>query len=147
MEYGCWKKIEKGVVALSIRATKCFVFYNFELSHIATIQKYWFQTFKIFLNFKASYNQTFTYIKKVYFCHMPEAKNSTKGKLGKISFQNKHYINLAIQLGFTPCKAEQPLRGIELQEKKHKKDYRLQKICLERAYSQKMSVNSGLKTT
>ena len=40
MEYGCWKKIEKGVVALSIRATKCFVFYNFELSHIATIQKY-----------------------------------------------------------------------------------------------------------
>ena len=98
MEYGCWKKIEKGVVALSIRATKCFVFYNFELSHIATIQKYWFQTFKIFLNFKASYNQTFTYIKKVYFCHMPQAKNSTKGKLGKISFQNKHYIHLAIQV-------------------------------------------------
>ena len=78
---------------------------------------------------------------------MPQAKNSTKGKLGKISFQNKHYINLTIQLGFTPCKVEQPLQGIELQEKKHKKDYRLQKICLERAYSQKMSVNSGLKAT
>ena len=29
-------------------------------------------------------------------------------------------------LGFTPCKAEQPLRGMELQEKKHKKDYRIQ---------------------
>ena len=40
MEYGCWKKIEKGVVTLSVRATKYFVFYNFELSHIATIQKY-----------------------------------------------------------------------------------------------------------
>ena len=47
------------------------------------------------------------------------------------------------KLGFTPCKAEQPLRGMELQEKKHKKDYRIQKICLER----KMSVNSGLKAT
>ena len=38
-------------------------------------------------------------------------------------------------LGFTPCKAEQPLRGMELQEKKHKKDYRIQKIYLERTYS------------
>ena len=30
--------------------------------------------------------------------------------------------------------AEQLLLGMELQEK-HKKDYRLQKICLERTYS------------
>ena len=50
-------------------------------------------------------------------------------------------------LGFTPCKAEQPLRGMKLQEKKHKKDYKVQKICLERTYSYKMSVNSGLKAT
>ena len=28
-----------------------------------------------------------------------------------------------------------------------KKDYRIQKICLERTYSQKMSVNSRLKAT
>ena len=34
--------------------------------------------------------------------------------------------------GFTPCKAEQSLQGMELLEKKHKKDYRIQKICLER---------------
>ena len=27
-------------------------------------------------------------------------------------------------MGFTPCKAEQPLQGMELQEKKHKKDCR-----------------------
>ena len=38
-------------------------------------------------------------------------------------------------LGFTPCKAKQPLRGMQLQERKQKKDYRIQKICLERTYS------------
>ena len=32
-------------------------------------------------------------------------------------------------------------------EEAQKKDYRIQKICLERTYSQKMSVNSRLKTT
>ena len=36
---------------------------------------------------------------------------------------------------------------MELQEKQHNKDYRKQKICLERTYSGKMSVNSGLKAT
>ena len=41
-------------------------------------------------------------------------------------------------LGFTPCKAEKLLRGMELQEKKHKKDYRIQKTCLERTYSENM---------
>ena len=30
------------------------------------------------------------------------------------------YIHLFFKLGFTPCKAEQPLQGMELQEKKHK---------------------------
>ena len=39
------------------------------------------------------------------------------------------------KLGFIPCKAEQPLRGMDLQEKKHKKDYRIQKIRLEKTYS------------
>ena len=39
------------------------------------------------------------------------------------------------KMGFTPCKAEQPLCGMKLQEKKHKKEYRIQKICLERTYS------------
>ena len=51
------------------------------------------------------------------------------------------YANLPVnvifffKLGFTPCKAEQPLRGMELQEKKNKKDCRIQKVCLERTYS------------
>ena len=46
-----------------------------------------------------------------------------------------HKIMQQKKLGFTPCKAEKPLQGMELQEKKHKKDYRIQKICLERTYS------------
>ena len=39
------------------------------------------------------------------------------------------------KFGFTPCKAEQPLRGMQLEEKKHKKDYRKQKICFKRTCS------------
>ena len=49
-------------------------------------------------------------------------------------FKNiKFYFFFLIRI--TPCKTEQPLQGMELQEKKHKKDYRIQKICLERTYS------------
>ena len=33
---------------------------------------------------------------------------------------------LFFQLGFTTCKAEQPLRGMELQEKEAQKDYSTQ---------------------
>ena len=39
------------------------------------------------------------------------------------------------KLGFTLCKAEQPLQGMELREKKAWKDYSIQEICLERTYS------------
>ena len=39
------------------------------------------------------------------------------------------------QLGFTPCKAEQPLQGKELQEKEAQKNYSIQETCLERTYS------------
>ena len=35
--------------------------------------------------------------------------------------KNKYLFFKKKKLGFTPCKAEQPLRGMELQEKKHKK--------------------------
>ena len=38
-------------------------------------------------------------------------------------------------LGFTPCKAEQPLRGMVLQEKGAQKGESIQEICLERIYS------------
>ena len=32
-------------------------------------------------------------------------------------------------LGYTPCKSEQPLQGVELQEKEAQKDYSVQEIC------------------
>ena len=39
-------------------------------------------------------------------------------------FKNiKFYFFFLIRI--TPCKTEQPLQGMELQEKKHKKDYRI----------------------
>ena len=53
----------------------------------------------------------------------------------KVSFPIIVSLYIFFKLGFTPCKAEQPLRGMELQEKKRKKDYRVQKICLERTCS------------
>ena len=34
----------------------------------------------------------------------------------------KGYITFLFYLGFTPCRAEQPLRGMELQEKEAQKD-------------------------
>ena len=35
------------------------------------------------------------------------------------------------KIGFTPCQAEQPLPGMELQEKVVKKDQNIQEICSE----------------
>ena len=35
-------------------------------------------------------------------------------------------------MGFTPCKDERPLQGMELQEKETQEDERIQEICLER---------------
>ena len=32
------------------------------------------------------------------------------------------FVNFFLKLGFTPCKAEQPLQGMELQEKEAQKD-------------------------
>ena len=38
-------------------------------------------------------------------------------------------------LGFTPCKAEQPLQGMKLQEKEAQEGLRITEIYLERTYS------------
>ena len=38
-------------------------------------------------------------------------------------------------LKFTPCKAEQPLRGMELQEKEAQEGQRIQELCLEENFS------------
>ena len=43
--------------------------------------------------------------------------------------------NFFFKLGFTPCKAEQPLWGMELQEKEAQKDERIQEIHVKRTYS------------
>ena len=43
--------------------------------------------------------------------------------------------NSFFQWGLTLCKADQPLRGMGLQEKEAQKDCSIQEICLERAYS------------
>ena len=55
----------------------------------------------------------------------------------KISAVQKEQVldSLIFKLGFTPCKAEQPLRDMELQEKEAQNDYSIQEICLERTYS------------
>ena len=42
---------------------------------------------------------------------------------------------LFFKLRFTPYKAEQLLRGMDLQEKEAQKDFRIQEICLEKTYS------------
>ena len=47
------------------------------------------------------------------------------------------------KMGFTPCKAKQPLCGIELQQKEAQKHYSIQEICLKSTY--KVSVNSILQ--
>ena len=38
------------------------------------------------------------------------------------------YIYIYILIGFTPCKAEQPLRGMKLQRKEAQKDYSKQEV-------------------
>ena len=48
--------------------------------------------------------------------------------------QLSHYLFFFL-MGFTPCKTEQPLPGMEFQEKEAQKDLSTQEICLERTYS------------
>ena len=75
----------------------------------------------------------------LYFDHycVKVALNNSKHSTFIISAINRMSLSISfLLLGFIPCKGKQPLRGIELQESKHeKKDYRIQKICLERTYS------------
>ena len=75
-------------------------------------------------------------MKKIIHIHK-EQRTTLNKDLPYFFFSKRQYVRpcnffFFLKLGFTPCKAEQPLRGMELQEKKHKKDYRIQKICLER---------------
>ena len=71
------------------------------------------------------------------YCHQVEAVEYIE--LLSMRYNDTNLVTQRVffffQLGFTPCKAKQPLRRMELQERKHKKDYRIQKIFLERTYS------------
>ena len=49
-------------------------------------------------------------------------------------------LEFFLKLGFTPCKTEQLLRSMELQEKEAQKDYSIHEIYLERNYNLKVSV-------
>ena len=46
-----------------------------------------------------------------------------------------YYYYYFFLMWFTPCKAEQPLRSMELQKNEAQKDYSIEDICLERTYS------------
>ena len=51
------------------------------------------------------------------------------------SCQDHSMQDIFLKLVFTPCKAEQLLQVMELQEKEAQKVYSQQEICLERTYS------------
>ena len=64
-----------------------------------------------------------------------------------VIISNKHGINkLILHLRFTPCKAQQKLWGMALQEKEVQKDWSIEEICFERTYSWKVCENYRLKT-
>ena len=48
---------------------------------------------------------------------------------------NLFYYYHFFKLGFTPCKAEQPLQGMKLHEKEAQEDYSIQDISLGKTYS------------
>ena len=58
------------------------------------------------------------------------SSDGCKSKAYYIAYSMKAFDSFL--LGLTPSKAEQPLRGMELQEKEVQKDYSIQESCLER---------------
>ena len=60
----------------------------------------------------------------IYSCHIGQFINFTY-----------RCLLISFLLGFTPCKAKQPLQGMELQEKEAQKDESIQEISLEKTYS------------
>ena len=70
----------------------------------------------------------------VYWLGINSHSRTTKYKAQSYPFDacDLHFF---FKLRFTPCIAEQPLSGMELQEKEAQKDYSIQEICLQRSYS------------
>ena len=64
----------------------------------------------------------------LYILDMTPCESFLFAKKWSLKFKKKKKI----KLGFTPCKAEQPLRVMGLQEKEAQKSKSIQEICLER---------------
>ena len=69
-----------------------------------------------------------------------KSKPCTYRETPKINNRNRFFYNWD-----SLNKTEQPLQGMELQEKEAQKYERIQEISLERNHSQNVSVNSRLK--
>ena len=77
---------------------------------------------------------------QVLFQCLPSFIGLEVGKMLLVSYgafltTHSKYLQLFLKLGFGPCKAEQPLQGIELQEKEAHKDNSIQEISLQRTHS------------
>ena len=59
------------------------------------------------------------------------------------------YVPLFLKLGFTQCKAEQPLRGMDLRKKKYKRLKRIEKLfrVSESSYARKETVDIAILRT
>ena len=80
-------------------------------------------------NFYSLSSTKFTYSALEYF--LPNVPKISERSLENASDGDQFFL----KLGFTPCKDEQLLRAMELQEKEAQKEYSIQEISLERANS------------
>ena len=71
------------------------------------------------------------------FCQSKPHGNPTNHGSGSLILLTgeKNYITFFLKLGFTPCKAEQPLQGMELQGKEAQKEESIHEISLEKTNS------------
>ena len=87
--------------------------------------------------FISTYADSETWDYYYYFVDQPTWNNSQNcpyhKKLSCLCLTD--FFLFFFKLGFTPYKAELPLRGTELQEKEAQKDYSIQRICSEKTYS------------
>ena len=100
---------------------------HYIISHNVDENNYFFKNFLI--NFLCQENNFVATI----FVRIEEMKTIIifskiiRWEVGNLFFKKK--------MGFIPCKAKQPLCGIELQQKEAQKHYSIQEICLKSTYS------------
>ena len=74
-------------------------------------------------------------IDNIFFHKISLASQTNRICRQTVNPNKDHIILIFLKLWFTPCKAEQPLPDMVLQEKEAQQDYSIQEICLERTYS------------